>query len=642
MHTRVMARSLMEVINECGADQDKGVDVKIAISSGKGGTGKTFIATNLSVLLAEQGQAVTYLDCDVEEPNGHLFLKPKIDRTERMTVRAPLRIDGEKCTACGKCAKACHYNAIAVIKEKVLLFQEMCHACGACSIVCPTGAVIEGDKEIGELRHGKSGQIDFHYGLLKTAVGGMSPRLISGLKQYAGPGITILDSPPGTACSAVETVKGADLCLLVTDPTPFAIHDLKLSVNMCRQIGQEPAVVVNRAGMDDTDLREYCKRAQLETVGEIPDDRRIAKVYSVGGIVIEELPEYKEHFNRLLQRALTLAQEKRAVQEGLIEPLFRPGGVLTRASVPRAGARRPDEVVIISGKGGTGKTSLAACFAQLANGSVVSDCDVDAADLHLILNPRIQEEGDFVGGISVEIDQDKCNGCGRCKEACRFSAIDLTDDGRYVVNETACEGCGVCEIVCPCDAVKSEDAVNGKWFVSQTRFGPMSHAILGHAEENSGRLVTLVRDLACDLSAELKQGAGDEAGVSKGDRVQIDGSPGTGCPVIASVSGARYAVIVTEPTVSGLHDLKRILDLTRHFRVQCGVIVNKADLNQDMTGQIAAVAEGVGAALLGTIPYDKGFTQAQIQRKTLLEYGNTETGETVKSIYEKIMDDIAS
>jgi len=615
--------------------------MRIAISSGKGGTGKTFIATNLAVLLAEQARAVTYIDCDVEEPNGHLFLKPAIDRTEQMTVRAPLRIDPETCTACGKCADACHYNAIAVIKEKALLFQELCHACGACGIVCPVGAVIEGDKEIGELRHGKTGQIDFHYGLLKTAVGGMSPRLISGLKRHAGPEITILDSPPGTACSAVETVKGADLCLLVADPTPFAIHDLKLSVNMCRQIGQEPAVVVNRTGLDDTDLREYCTKARLEVVGEIPDDRRIAEVYSVGGIVIEELPEYREHFQKLLGRALALAREKRAVHEELIEPLFHPGGTVSRARTPNPTAHRPDETVIISGKGGTGKTSLAACFAQLANGSVVSDCDVDAADLHLVLNPQIQEEGDFVGGVLVEIDQGKCTGCGKCREACRFSAIDLTEDERYVIDETACEGCGVCAIVCPSDAVSSRDAVNGKWFVSRTRFGPMSHAILGHAEENSGRLVTLVRDLACDLSVDLNRTAGNAGGESRGEVVQIDGSPGTGCPVIASVSGARYAVIVTEPTVSGLHDLQRILDLTRHFRVQCGVIVNKADLNQDMTRQIAAVAEEAGAGLLGTIPYDKAFTEAQIQRRTLLEYADSETTEAVKSIFDKITDDIA-
>ena len=603
--------------------------MNIAISSGKGGTGKTFVATNMATLLAERGDAVTLIDCDVEEPNGHLFLKPTIDRTERMTVRAPVGVDEEKCINCEKCADACHYNAIAVIKDKVLLFQELCHACGACSIVCPVGAVIEGDKEIGELKHGRSGRIDFHYGLLKTAAGGMSPRLIRALKKHAGPDATILDSPPGTACSTVETVKGADLCLLVTDPTPFAMHDLTLSVNMCRQVGQEPAVVVNRAGLDDTELRTYCSKAQLEIVGEIPDDRRIAEVYSVGDIVVEKLPEYRAHFERIIEAAETLAGAERTVKTELIEPLFRPGGEASRAKRPDPTAQRPQEIVVISGKGGTGKTSIAACFAQLAKGSVVSDCDVDAADLHLVLNPEIQAEGDFIGGVSVEIHQDKCTRCGKCKEACRFEAIDLTGDGSYFVDQTACEGCGVCTIVCEDDAVITRDAVNGKWFVSKTRFGPMSHAILGHAEENSGRLVTLVRDLATDLAMET-------AAARHTQHVLIDGSPGTGCPVIASVTGARYAVVVTEPTVSGLHDLQRILDLTRHFRVQTGVIVNKADLNSDMARKIGVAAERAGAELLGRIPYDQKFTEAQIQRKTLLEYDDGEAAQAVAAIWERI------
>ncbi len=603
--------------------------VKIAIASGKGGTGKTFIATNLAALLAEQGEAVTYIDCDVEEPNGHLFLKPSIDRREAMTVRAPLEIDRDKCIACGECVDACHYNAIALIKEKVLIFQELCHACGACSIVCPVDAVVEHDKEIGQLEHGKSGRIECHSGLLQTAVGGMSPRLIHALKAYAGSGISILDSPPGTACPTVEAVKGADLCLLVADPTPFAVHDLKLSVNMCRQIGLEPAVVVNRAGLDDTALKEYCRGAALEIIGEIPDDRRIAEVYSVGDMVLDKLPEYRECFAAIFENARKLLGKERPVRKDLVEPLFQPGGKLAKARKPAPGARRPAEVVIISGKGGTGKTSLAACFAQLGNGAVVSDCDVDAADLHLILNPEVREEGDFSGGITVMIDQDKCTCCGKCLAACRFAAIELTGDNCYLVDQAACEGCGVCKLVCPANAVWSEDAVNGKWYVSRTRFGPMSHAILGHAEENSGRLVTLVRELAVELAGKTAK-AEDNTGKS---HVLIDGSPGMGCPVIASISGARYAVVVTEPTVSGLHDLERILALTRHFGVATGVIVNKADINHDMAARIRAATLDAKAEFLGNIPYERKFTEAQIQRQTLLEYGGGEAAKTIASIW---------
>jgi len=600
--------------------------MKIAISSGKGGTGKTFIATNLAVLAARRGEAVTYLDCDVEAPNGHLFLKPEITRREPMTVRTPVRFDEDRCIACGECVAACRYNALALIKEKVLFFPELCRACGACVVVCPCDAVVEGDTEIGVLKHGMSGDIQFHYGLVKTAAGGMSPRLIKALKRHAGQGITLLDSPPGTSCSTIATVKGADLCLLVTDPTPFSLHDLTLSVNMCREIGQEPAIVVNRAGLDDRALMDYCEKAQLEIVGEIPDAREIAEVYSVGDLVVDKLPKYRANFEKILDAALELAARERPAKRELIEAPYHPGGKIARTREPAPNVKRPPEIVVVSGKGGTGKTSITACFAQLADNGVVADCDVDAADLHLVLNPDVVEEGDFVGGISVEIGQDTCTGCGKCVEVCRFHAIAPTEDGKYCVDPAACEGCGACQIVCDDKAISSHDTVNGKWFVSKTRFGPMTHAVLGIAEENSGRLVTLVRDMAMDLSAESRCTG----------PVVMDGSPGTGCPVIASITGARYAVVVTEPTVSGLHDLERILDLTRHFRVETGVIVNKADLNKDMAQRISLTAKRKGAHMLGEIPYENGFTEAQIQRKTLMEYGECKAAETIASIWSEI------
>lgn len=221
-------------------------------------------------------------------------------------------------------------------------------------------------------------------------------------------------------------------------------------------------------------------------------------------------------------------------------------------------------------------------------------------------------------------------------EACRFNAIRRNGDGRYLVDQTACEGCGVCALVCEDNAVTVEDAVNGRWFVSKTRFGPMSHAILGYAEENSGRLVTVVREIACDLAQEAGNKPRDSEPPRRFDKVLIDGAPGTGCPVIASISGARYAVVVTEPTVSGLHDFERILDLTRHFGIETSVIVNKSDLNNDMTERISASARHAGVAVLGAIPYEQKFTDAQIRRKTLLEHADGRAAQIVGDFWEEI------
>ncbi|MFH2034268.1 MAG: ATP-binding protein [Candidatus Margulisiibacteriota bacterium] len=285
---------------------------KIAISSGKGGTGKTLVSTNAAAVLADQGKKVTFLDCDVEEPNGHLFLKPQIEKEEDIMLFSPIGIDEEKCTRCGKCADACAYNAIVVAGDKVLFFPELCHVCGACEIVCPTNAIITGNKKIGTIKHGKSrGLIDFHYALLKTAEGGMSPRLIEKVKACSGKGINIYDSPPGTACPVVATVKDVDLCVLVTDPTPFGVNDLKLAVDMCRKIGQEPVVLVNRAEYLDDELKNYCRQAGLEIIAEIPDDREIAEVYSRGDLVIDKLPRYSELLNNLTERMLEWAKKNK-------------------------------------------------------------------------------------------------------------------------------------------------------------------------------------------------------------------------------------------------------------------------------------------------------------------------------------------
>jgi MinD superfamily P-loop ATPase len=215
-------------------------------------------------------------------------------------------------------------------------------------------------------------------------------------------------------------------------------------------------------------------------------------------------------------------------------------------------------------------------------------------------------------------------------EECRFSAVNKEDNGLYRINSIACEGCGVCRIVCPAGAVECRDAVNGVWYVSETRFGPMTHAELGFAEENSGRLVTLVRTKASDI-----------AGKEEKNIILIDGSPGTGCPVIASITGAHYALMVTEPTVSGLHDLERVLDVAHHFGISCGVVVNKADINKEMAGKIRQKTEETGADYFGEIPYDDTITHAQIECKTLVEYApDSDLTDTVRSIWNKVAEKV--
>ncbi len=607
--------------------------MNIVIASGKGGTGKTFVATNLAYVLSKNKREVCYLDCDVEEPNGHLFLKPDIEKEEDVKILAPAEVDEKKCTNCGRCSEVCKYNAIATVKDKVLIFKELCHNCGACAIACPEGAIIEKERKIGTLKHGRAGNIDFHYGLLETAEGGMSPRLIKRVKSYASKDkINILDSPPGTACPVVETIKGADLVILVTDPTPFSVNDLKLSVDMSRKLGKEPVVLVNRAEYSDNKLKQYCKEAQLDIIAEIPDDRLIAEVYSVGDLVVEKLSQYESLFREISDSILKLSGEEREVRavklEIQTEDLEKP---IKAPKQSQAKTKNFKELVVISGKGGTGKTSLVGAFASLAEEIVISDCDVDAADLHLILNPENKQQGTFTGSIKAEIDQDKCIQCGKCFQECRFDAIKKIIDKNsnktsYEIDPIACEGCGVCALVCPVQAVKTEDAINGEWFISSTKYGPMTHAKLGIAEENSGRLVTLVRNKAQDLVSQVSD-----------NKILIDGSPGTGCPVIASLTGAHFALVVTEPTVSGIHDAGRIFDVINFFGIKAGLIVNKYDLNKEMTEKIKNLTEKREIKFLGTIPYDKKITEAQMQAKTVIEYDkDSPSSKSIKEIWQKV------
>ncbi|AJY71383.1 (4Fe-4S)-binding protein [Geobacter sulfurreducens] len=284
------------------------------------------------------------------------------------------------------------------------------------------------------------------------------------------------------------------------------------------------------------------------------------------------------------------------------------------------------EIVIISGKGGTGKTSLTASFAALAPKTVVADCDVDAADLHLILAPRILQRTDFISGHEAVIRGDACTGCGTCRTLCRFEAVSRNgSSGRYEIGPAGCEGCGVCVHFCPAKAIDFPQRLCGEWYVSETRFGPMVHARLGIAAENSGKLVSLVRKEAQRLAVEREA-----------DLLLVDGPPGIGCPVIASITGVDLVLVVTEPTRSGKHDLERVLRLARHFKVPACVCVNKWDINPELTEQIENESRLSGATVLGRIPYDRTVTAAQIAGQSATEYGGGPASKAILEIWETL------
>jgi MinD superfamily P-loop ATPase len=288
------------------------------------------------------------------------------------------------------------------------------------------------------------------------------------------------------------------------------------------------------------------------------------------------------------------------------------------------------EIVVLSGKGGTGKTTVTAAFASLAAPAVVADCDVDAADLHLVLAPDVLESYPFFGGMTARIDPELCSACGECLEMCRFEAVQgpcLALDGAYRIAPESCEGCGVCARFCPSGAVRMENARSGEYFRSRTRVGSLIHARLEPAGENSGKLVSVVRREAREAAA--REGA---------RTILVDGPPGAGCPAIASLTGADFTVIVTEPTPSGFHDLRRVAELVRHFQIPAAVIINKSDLNQRLSEEIGEYAESQGMPIVGSLPYDSAPLQAQIEGKTLMELPGSAFSRRLETIWRDLME----
>ena len=277
------------------------------------------------------------------------------------------------------------------------------------------------------------------------------------------------------------------------------------------------------------------------------------------------------------------------------------------------------QIVVISGKGGTGKTVVTASLAALAKNKVMVDCDVDAADLHLLLHPEVKERHEFRSGQSAVIDSKLCKKCGKCALVCRFGAIKID----FTIEPFSCEGCALCSHICPHGAIHMKENLAGEWFVSDTQHGPFVHAKLGIAEENSGKLVAKIRQIAKELAEKQNL-----------NYVIIDGPPGIGCPVIASLSGVDCALIVTEPTLSGLHDAQRVMELAKHFNISIKLVVNKYDLNLAMTQRIEEFCRKQDVPVIGKIVFDKTVVNALVAGKTIVEYAECAAGDEVRKIWE--------
>ena len=615
--------------------------MKITVASGKGGTGKTTFSVNLAYFLAGEGKEVALLDGDVEEPNAHLFLPDQEMNEEDVTILKP-SIDEDKCIACGKCVKACHYNALALVKKQIIFFNELCHACGACSYVCPTSCIEERPSPLGKVYSiEKNNDLPFFfaYGELKLGES-LAPMVVKKLKtkiKDKADVYNILDASPGTACPVVEALSGDDTyAVLVTEPTPFGLNDLRLAAELAVNKGNETGIVINRSDGCDDIITNFADEHNIPILGRIPFERKYAESYSQGKVLIKKHPELRKYFKEIIKNIEKYSKEKIEYKKIDSVKYSLKSRDLSKGRNDNA-SEKYKELVIISGKGGTGKTTVTASLGLLLENTVVFDADVDAADLHLILKPDIIKKEKFSGSDEYLINSEKCFSCGRCEKGCHFGAISMDGPANDIVQITyridplSCEGCGLCQLICPADAIYNKPAETGLLFISEINEKQlMVHAKLGVGGENSGKLVSRVRMESAEIAEKTECNA-----------VIGDGPPGISCPVIASVTGADLILIVTEPTVSGIHDLVRVLQLIHHFGLKSMIVVNKADLNKDICKEIKITALKYNSEVIEEIPFDRNIHYALMEGKTIIEYGKGASVEIMRSLASKIEKELS-
>lgn len=594
----------------------------IAIASGKGGTGKTLIATNLVEVI----ERASFADADVEEPNGHLFLRPEIYKREDVYIKIP-EVDYDRCTGCGVCAEHCQFNAIAVVKGKVILFRELCHSCGVCSFVCPEDAIqevkhIAGEIRIGEFNDGRR----FVDG--KLSVGQLRSSLVieKVVELVENEEMVILDAPPGASCSVISATHKADVCLLVTEPTPFGLHDLKIACEMLAKLRVPYAVLLNRADIGDDSVERYCQDRGIPILERIPFEREIAETYAEGELITRKKLEWRELFEGLAHKVIDISNYILPEQIEVEEEIFKPQ--VEKKEVVSSG--QTVSLAVLSGKGGTGKTMLASCIAGVWKDKVSCDADVDAANLGILLRGEVKKRIPFSAGMKAEVIPEFCTGCARCAESCRFNSIIMTENGIAEIEELKCEGCGLCHLVCPAEpnAIIMRRFVTGEITICETPWGHMVTAMLKPGAEASGKLVTEVRENAENLASENNLNS-----------ILIDGSPGIGCPVNATLTGTKGVVLVVEPSRSSKHDLERILELLDFFNLPRCVVINRYDLSHKLTEEIEEICEEKGITVVGKIPFDRTITESIVSGHIPSQDSNCSQRDLLNELSKRVISD---